>query len=528
MQRSAEEAVPVETPRDNQSGWLSALNRWTPTIITIGLALGVGRSLLEPLHSGLPWMTYEEDDFFYYLKIAQNLAHGAGSTFNGVVPTNGYHPLWMMVVTVFSFFTSKPRAILIFLSACSFISTVATYFLSRTLIRLSGGGRIIANALAAYVALYSLHIFTGGMEVILTVPLAFAVLVVAQKTAWWQRGLWQSACLGLLVSAMVLSRLDSILMATLIFVALLLNPVTRRSLRREHWVGLVIGLLPLAIYFLSNQVFFHTWLPVSGMAKQLKFNHLPSNPAFHSLYGKQKSQLLSVVPVVIAIGLLPFLYKRLTPMQQVLYPVALVFPFLYLSILSCLSDWQLWGWYFYTFRVALCIAFALFCLWTPTASILRQPIVGYVAALVMLALIFRTHSATGAQYQLLEIAEDVRGFASTHPGVYAMGDRSGMVAYLLPEPIIQTEGLVMDKAFLVNIQQQVPLRTALAKYGVRYYIATTYPPYATGCVHIAEPYQAGPASAHMSADFCQQPAAVFQQRDLRTSIYDLGGTPAAP
>jgi hypothetical protein len=528
MQRSAEVAVPVETPRDNQPGWLSALNRWTPTIITIGLVLGVGRSLLEPLHSGKPWMTYEEDDFFYYLKIAQNLAHGAGSTFNGVVPTNGYHPLWMMVLTVFSFLTSKPRAILFFLSACSLISTVATYLLSRILIRRSGGNAIIASALAAYVALYSLHIFTGGMEVILTVPLAFAVLLVAQRTEWWQRGMWQSSCLGLLVSAMVLSRLDSILMAALIFVALLLNPATRRSLRREHFIGLVIGVLPLAIYFLSNQIFFHTWLPVSGLAKQLKANHLPSTPAFHSLYGKQKSQLLSVLPVVLGIGLLPFLYRRLTAMQQVLYPVALIFPFLYLAVLSCLSDWQLWGWYFYTFRIALCVAFALFCVWAPTASILRRPVVGYVAALVMLALIFRTHSAAGAQYQLLEIAEDVRSFATTHPGVYAMGDRSGMVAYLLPEPIIQTEGLVMDKAFIANIQQQLPLRTALAKYSVRYYIATTYPPYAAGCVHIAEPYQAGPASPHMAADFCQQPAAVFQQENLRTSIYDLRESATAP
>jgi hypothetical protein len=528
MQRSAEEGVLVENYRDNNSGWLSALNRWTPTVITVGLILGVGRSLIEPLHSGLPWMTYEEDDFFYYLKIAQNLAHGAGSTFNGVVPTNGYHPLWLMVLTVFSFFTSKPRAILAFLSVCSLISTLATYFLSRTLIRLSGGGRIIASALAAYVALYALHIFTGGMEVILTVPLGLAVLVVAQKTEWWQRGLWQSACLGLLVSAMVLSRLDSILLAVLIFAALLLNPTTCRSLRREHILGLTVGLVPLAVYFLSNQLWFHTWLPVSGMAKQMKFNHLPSDPAFHSLYGKQKSQLLSVIPVVLAIGLLPFLYRRLTAMQQVLYPVVLVFPFLYLTILSCLSDWQLWGWYFYPVRTALCVAFALFCLWTPTKRILNAIPVGLVAALVMLALIFRTHSATGAQYQLLEIAEDVRSFAATHPGVYAMGDRSGMVAYLLPEPIIQTEGLVMDRPFLTNIQQQVPLRTTLAKYNVRYYIATTYPPYSSGCFHAVEPYQAGPASPHMTTDFCQEPAAVFQQRDLRTLIYDLSVQSPAP
>src|SRR5215471_14155484 len=116
MQRSVEEAVPVETPRENQSGWQSALTRWTPTIITVGLILGVGRSLLEPLYSGLPWMTYEEDDFFYYLKIAQNLAHGAGSTFNGVVATHVYLPLRIVDLTVSSIYAAKLKAILVFKS----------------------------------------------------------------------------------------------------------------------------------------------------------------------------------------------------------------------------------------------------------------------------------------------------------------------------------------------------------------------------------------------------------------------------
>jgi hypothetical protein len=68
-----------------------------------------------------------------------------------------------------------------------------------------------------------------------------------------------------------------------IFIALLANPTTRGSLRPVHFFGLALGLLPLALYFLSGQIWFHTWLPVSGMAKQMKFNHLPSNPEFHSL-----------------------------------------------------------------------------------------------------------------------------------------------------------------------------------------------------------------------------------------------------
>jgi hypothetical protein len=38
-------------------------------------------------------LTY--DDSFYYLQIARNVARGLGPTFDGVEPTNGFHPLWL-------------------------------------------------------------------------------------------------------------------------------------------------------------------------------------------------------------------------------------------------------------------------------------------------------------------------------------------------------------------------------------------------------------------------------------------------
>ncbi len=38
------------------------------------------------------------DDAFYYLTVARNIASDAGSTFDGVHSTNGYHPLWMLML----------------------------------------------------------------------------------------------------------------------------------------------------------------------------------------------------------------------------------------------------------------------------------------------------------------------------------------------------------------------------------------------------------------------------------------------
>ena len=42
------------------------------------------------------------DDAFYYYEIAKNLAEGKFSTFDGgITRTNGYHPLWLLLITPF-------------------------------------------------------------------------------------------------------------------------------------------------------------------------------------------------------------------------------------------------------------------------------------------------------------------------------------------------------------------------------------------------------------------------------------------
>jgi hypothetical protein len=45
----------------------------------------------------LPNNWFTRDDAYYYFKVAQNISEGHGTTFDGINPTNGYHPLWMLV-----------------------------------------------------------------------------------------------------------------------------------------------------------------------------------------------------------------------------------------------------------------------------------------------------------------------------------------------------------------------------------------------------------------------------------------------
>jgi hypothetical protein len=48
-----------------------------------------------PFEKSLNWTI---DDAFYYLKVADSVARGDGSTFDGRHETNGYHPLWMLAL----------------------------------------------------------------------------------------------------------------------------------------------------------------------------------------------------------------------------------------------------------------------------------------------------------------------------------------------------------------------------------------------------------------------------------------------
>lgn len=67
---------------------------WTITVLGLGL-----RILLLVLPRNFILSYRLPDDAMYYLTIARNLANGSGISFDGVDPTNGFHPLWLFIIT---------------------------------------------------------------------------------------------------------------------------------------------------------------------------------------------------------------------------------------------------------------------------------------------------------------------------------------------------------------------------------------------------------------------------------------------
>ena len=271
-----------------------------------------------------------------------------------------------------------------------------------------------------------------------------------------------------------------------------------------------------------NKIEFGVLLPVSGIAKQLKPHTQFSSVTWRtallsgSFFDKESLQVYFILISTIIVLLN---WRRLTAGVRVVILPVVLFPVVYLTALSFLSDWMPNDWYMYIWRPALCIVLAFWFSRQGLRRWSRSTVVTVcLLGVSLLALAANTWHAQDDQRYTDAIA--FHHFALTHPGVYAMGDYGGEPGYMLGRPLVQTEGLMMDRDFLNRIQRREDLISVLSAYHVRYYIANTRKGY-TGCFHAVEPLRGGPASPKMSAEFCQKPVADLHDVGNDFVIFDL-------
>jgi len=223
-------------------------------------------SLLLPL--GAPVLL---DDGYYYLQIARNVASGAGSTFDGVNLTNGYHPLWLLtLVAVFSVLRDSGTAVTAVLLLQAGLASAAAALLYRAARRSLSRPAAAAVALLWSIVWYRLAL--SGLEVSLSAVLVLATLGTYLK--WFRAGQDPDPVryfqLSLLASLAFLARLDNgFLLATL--GGTLVHGEIRRGLERGVLPRLLAFVAPVAIvcgsYFAFNAWWFGSFLPISGAVK---------------------------------------------------------------------------------------------------------------------------------------------------------------------------------------------------------------------------------------------------------------------
>jgi hypothetical protein len=403
-----------------------------------------------------------------------------------------------VVVSLLRASAHHPLAFYVLLNAAIAALFVFSFHQATALLHEAGASRALQAAGGVLVAALQLEIATTGMEVALTVPLLVWLgrkVLARSLSAMNPREL---GLLGLLASAVVLSRLDA---------AVLLLPVAFALVWRDRpsrsgigWIA--VGALPLWAYGVASAILSGSLMPISGQAKMLKGLTWPTLRTLEPL-ALELGRYAIVSPIgFVAVGALAACVpsKSAPERQRVIVNAGFVGVLSYYVAYCVLTDWRLWFWYKYPLAwlsVLACVKLS----WGARRA-LELATLG-VAALVMMVAIKVMVPRTPSTNWIYGHARAIAEFAKTHPGNYAMGDCAGSAAYLLPDPVLQTEGLVGDRAFLDHVRKRLPLRAVLEMYAIDYY-AVVGAEAQGGCYALREPAMAGPASATMTGRVCSE------------------------
>lgn len=220
------------------------------------------------------------DDSYYYFQIARNLAAGQFSTFDGgITQTNGYHPLWLLLITPF-YWVMDGETALFGIKAFEIILIAGAALLIVAAARLTGQPWLLLFALLPL--LYQNRTLFSGME---TAPALFmlgllfpALALYARNPARWQ---WLLAAVAFLLPWARLEYIAISLTATAAMGAMALwrsEPAGdaaaggglaawRSRIAPAMFIPFLGAVAGILVYFAYNGLVFDGLVPVSGAVK---------------------------------------------------------------------------------------------------------------------------------------------------------------------------------------------------------------------------------------------------------------------
>ena len=225
------------------------------------------------------------DDGYFYLQIARNIALGYGSTFNGVMPTNGYHPLWMLICACAACFATVPTTLLQVVATISDLLVLLSLFLIIYICKICQ-----IKGASAGIAIVVFMTTTLGICRMLEADLALflQLAILAQLCRWQSREesftSAKALLIGCLLGLVLLARLDLVFLALFVsFYCLRDSSAGAATSQRHSWLlnALSIGTagsLVVGPYLYWNYRQFGHVVPISGAIKGnlLQGMHLPA------------------------------------------------------------------------------------------------------------------------------------------------------------------------------------------------------------------------------------------------------------
>ena len=467
-----ESATPVDEPhRPVRSSGL----RWAIGAIAVLPPLAQISYLLIKSREAWPYLF--ADDAYYYLGVARSIGAGNGSTFSGLTETNGYHPVWELMLSALAFVFRDPYTLV---AAVVVLQGVLWLLLVREAIAIGRAVGSEAAAVAGTALLGLLAVITGQLSfsAMESAPLlVFALLAIRLIVTLPDddpRAEWR---LGVVLMLVVLTRLDAALTVgpMVALVALRDRPglpiVVRRSIRL-----VVPTAVALAAYVAVNVTLFGTATPVSGQAKSQGGpfrNYVPLEQFFEAGQIGQRPMWLGAIALGLCLAaLLSGAWRGSTSRRRLMAVTGAILAgqVLLVTYLVLATSYQVWAWYYYGIALVLFTSGTILGIAVTERLVSVGPalcaVVGVAFAVAQVPALFfsgLSHSARAtatAEFLNHELPEDA---------VIAMGDRGGLVGYLTDRPMLQLEGLMADEAWLDDLEDGTAVDRMIEE-GVDYYV----------------------------------------------------------
>ena len=413
---------------------------------TTGVVLGVVK-LVSVVLAPAPFrvLAFNSDDVHYYVLTALHAAQGDGSTFDGLTPTNGYQPLWFLLLTAVFRVVGVDRS-------GAYVATIAVLVVLwlvaiALLYRL---GRDVLGTVGAVAGLVGFLVharwWTGCENALVVVLLLGVVLLLLSRPVLVGAPRTRTvAWLGVLLAVLVLARLDTTVLVGLLAGAGLWRWRARRGLLLVVVAGPATA--TLGAYPGQSAVVRHPRpRQRAGQAARTEGLELVGAAGFPALRparavaahfrdhrGRRRDGSAGAVR---RSGLPTPLQERAPAVRDVL-AILLLAQLGQLVYYAVMSSWELQGWYFSFGVVALVLALGVIGARLSSLRGVRPAVVGAAAAVL---LVVTAHEATaldpGAPDDspyAADIAAGQWADAALPPGsVLAMGDSAGSLRVHAP------------------------------------------------------------------------------------------------
>jgi|GEM_PF-5526512 len=426
------------------------------------------------------------DDAFYYFGVAYNVVHGYGSTFDRIHPTNGYHPLWLIVLLPIYAAVQNKVTVLYVISVVELVFFALGLVSARAAFRRSLSAPGIALWLPVLVLVVTAPVFIklvfAGMEA----SLYFATLLAAANAfsftlaAPERRNRW--TLLGFAFGLSFLSRIDNAVLAANFVLFLVLVTVRSggdlRGLIADRLIPMLAPYVTIvALYFGWNMLNYRHLLTTSGTAK----------------FGPELS-LETVIGALFCLGVWGLVMRlgSAPGVDAARFAVPFItFPFLYWFLLISLSNWRATlfkSWYHVPTIVALLLVAAIVLTdlsRRPRFSFLSDRARGSLApalgAVVGLLLVFAGYRVLGwwltnPSYRPFDAMATATVWLedTAQPNDIIAAFDGGRTGYFAVQRTINLDGLANSYGYLRVVQNR-QLYSYLVKQHVRYIINFSNP-----------------------------------------------------